>query len=205
MQFICYKTVFFQVVLILVELCTACEVFMLCNCRTPKKWVRCIEKSTQSTHGLGFEVTKKEFGSVTMNMAWHGFCLGEIVDLGSDTITVEVDGAKGKVWNIALQFILHSFTGRVVCLKFWEKSFKGYTWLRFFIYLNNIYYNICSKSKVSSSRRLMLFTMHITRDGRTKHTQRNRSYQKRLDNCLQLTRKVTNKPVQQIPFNSNAS
>ena len=28
----------------------------------------------------------------------HGFRLGEIVDLGSDTITVEVDGSKGKVW-----------------------------------------------------------------------------------------------------------
>lgn len=27
----------------------------------------------------------------------HGFRLGEIVDLGSDTITVEVDGPKGKV------------------------------------------------------------------------------------------------------------
>lgn len=27
----------------------------------------------------------------------HGFCLGEIVDLGSDTITVEIDGPKGKV------------------------------------------------------------------------------------------------------------
>ena len=27
----------------------------------------------------------------------HGFRLGEIVDLGSDTITVEIDGAKGKV------------------------------------------------------------------------------------------------------------
>ena len=27
----------------------------------------------------------------------HGFRLGEIVDLGSDTITVEVDGSKGKV------------------------------------------------------------------------------------------------------------
>ena len=74
--------------------------------------------------------------------------------------------------------------------------------LALFLYLfNNIYYNICSKSKMSSSRRLMLFTMHITRDDRRKHTQRNRSYQKRLDNCLQLTRKVTNKPVQQIPFN----
>jgi len=32
----------------------------------------------------------------------HGFCLGEIVDLGSDTITVEVDGAKGKVCGLAL-------------------------------------------------------------------------------------------------------
>ena len=30
----------------------------------------------------------------------HGFRLGEIVDLGSDTITVEVDGSKGKVWLI---------------------------------------------------------------------------------------------------------
>lgn len=27
----------------------------------------------------------------------HGFRLGEIVDLGSDTITVEVDGPNGKV------------------------------------------------------------------------------------------------------------
>ena len=27
----------------------------------------------------------------------HGFRLGEIVDLGSDTITVEVEGPKGKV------------------------------------------------------------------------------------------------------------
>lgn len=27
----------------------------------------------------------------------HGFRLGEIVDLGSDTITVECDGPKGKV------------------------------------------------------------------------------------------------------------
>jgi len=32
----------------------------------------------------------------------HGFRLGEIVDLGSDTITVEVDGAKGKVCGKAL-------------------------------------------------------------------------------------------------------
>ena len=32
----------------------------------------------------------------------HGFRLGEIVDLGSDTITVEVDGAKGKVCGLAL-------------------------------------------------------------------------------------------------------
>ena len=39
--------------------------------------------------------------------------------------------------------------------------------------LNNIYYNIFSKSKKSSSRELM-FTMHITRDDRTKHTQRNK-------------------------------
>ena len=42
-----------------------------------------------------------------------------------------------------------------------------------FIYLNNFYYDICSKSKRSSSRELMLFTMHITQDNGTKHTQRN--------------------------------
>ena len=30
----------------------------------------------------------------------------------------------------------------------------------FVFYVNNIYYNICSKSKKSSSRELMLFTMH---------------------------------------------
>ena len=37
------------------------------------------------------------------------------------------------------------------------------------------YFNICSKSKKSSSRELMLFTMYITCDDQTKHTQRNRS------------------------------
>ena len=35
--------------------------------------------------------------------------------------------------------------------------------------INNIYYNICSKSKKSSSRELMLFTMHNSQRGdRTK-------------------------------------
>lgn len=27
----------------------------------------------------------------------HGFLLGTIVDIGSDTVTVELDGQKGKV------------------------------------------------------------------------------------------------------------
>lgn len=35
----------------------------------------------------------------------HGFRLGEIVDLGSDTITVEVDGSKGKVWLTDMSLI----------------------------------------------------------------------------------------------------
>ena len=35
--------------------------------------------------------------------------------------------------------------------------------------------NICCKSKKSLSRELMLFTMYITGDDQTKHTQRNRN------------------------------
>lgn len=38
----------------------------------------------------------------------HGFRLGEIVDLGSDTITVEVDGAKGKVVTAAYDRVFPS-------------------------------------------------------------------------------------------------
>ena len=41
-----------------------------------------------------------------------------------------------------------------------------------FLNLNNIYYDICSKSKKSSVRELMLNKMHITRDDRTKRRQR---------------------------------
>lgn len=37
----------------------------------------------------------------------HGFRLGEIVDLGSDTITVEVDNSKGKVCEILLFCTVH--------------------------------------------------------------------------------------------------
>jgi len=39
----------------------------------------------------------------------HGFRLGEIVDLGSDTITVEVDNSKGKVCETLL-----------FCTVYWE-------------------------------------------------------------------------------------
>ena len=35
----------------------------------------------------------------------------------------------------------------------------------FFFYVQNIYYNICSKSKKSSSRELMLFTIHNRQRG----------------------------------------
>lgn len=39
----------------------------------------------------------------------HGFRLGEIVDLGSDTITVEVDGLKGEVrYRATVSIILFS-------------------------------------------------------------------------------------------------
>ena len=37
----------------------------------------------------------------------HGFRLGEIVDLGSDTITVEVDNSKGKVCETLLFCTVH--------------------------------------------------------------------------------------------------
>lgn len=50
----------------------------------------------------------------------HGFRLGEIVDLGSDTITVEVDGPKGKVcvqlYEVSLFCIVHK--EKSILLKF---------------------------------------------------------------------------------------
>ena len=59
-----------------------------------------------------------------------------------------------------------------ICAESRKKIFVHFlhaNFVMFFYYLNNICYSICSKSKKSSSRELMLFTMHITRGDHTKH------------------------------------
>ena len=80
----------------------------------------------------------------------------------------------------------------------WGKLGLYSTFIVIIFYLNNIYYNICCKSKKSSSGELMLFTMHITRDDRRKHTHRNRSYRKRLGN--EIDDWTYSKSSWEIPF-----
>lgn len=57
----------------------------------------------------------------------HGFRLGEIVDLGSDTISVEVDGAKGKVWIagiVTTHYFARSAKNHAFCLKSWREIYN---------------------------------------------------------------------------------
>ena len=59
-----------------------------------------------------------------------------------------------------------------ICAETRKKIFRHFVHAIFFMvvyYLNNICYNICSESKKSSSRELMLFTMYITCGDHTKH------------------------------------
>lgn len=65
----------------------------------------------------------------------YGFCLGEIVDLGLDMISVEVDGVKGKVWIVGI-VIMYYFVcfvkNYVFCLKLWREIYN----LNFFVGCN---------------------------------------------------------------------